>query len=211
MFRKDVSQRFGKIFCSMFAYSLFLHLKTMFTDPGSVPSDIQVLPTSRSSRCRYCNLTVPYGRIYHCKFCGRCISKMDHHCVFLNNCIGMRNHKIFMQYLIVTLIATGMSTWASGMSIIRNTLLKRCLIDRPFETIATGFGSMVLLYIFIVLNDQRFLLGDPITHFGSNPWTWALPTTSRWTNEEQMLGYTRPSFRGMGESTAMDDNNDDNT
>uniref|UniRef100_A0A3B3E0S5 Palmitoyltransferase n=1 Tax=Oryzias melastigma TaxID=30732 RepID=A0A3B3E0S5_ORYME len=49
-------------------------------------------------------LTQPM-RAKHCKTCGRCVRRFDHHCPWMENCVGEWNHRWFVVYLLVQLLA----------------------------------------------------------------------------------------------------------
>jgi len=92
------------IYCTLCALALACHVKTAFTDPGSVP--YQAVPTeeqgmtqSQFPLCSIC-LTFKPERCHHCRICDRCICGMDHHCPWMNNCIGSGNLKHFILFLI---------------------------------------------------------------------------------------------------------------
>lgn len=44
-------------------------------------------------------------RAKHCQTCKRCIRRFDHHCPWIENCVGERNHRWFVVYLMVQLLA----------------------------------------------------------------------------------------------------------
>uniref|UniRef100_A0A3B3E077 Palmitoyltransferase n=1 Tax=Oryzias melastigma TaxID=30732 RepID=A0A3B3E077_ORYME len=44
-------------------------------------------------------------RAKHCKTCGRCVRRFDHHCPWMENCVGEWNHRWFVVYLLVQLLA----------------------------------------------------------------------------------------------------------
>ena len=88
------------IFSVMLLWSFF---KTMYSDPGSVPTfwgfHLNDNETKRRRYCLICNVFKP-DRCHHCSTCNRCVLNMDHHCPWVNNCIGFWNRKFFLLLLI---------------------------------------------------------------------------------------------------------------
>jgi hypothetical protein len=96
--------------------TLVAHLKTVLTDPGSVPQKTATPehlheleqngiqhPNQVVYKCHECCSVKP-ERAHHCSVCKRCIRKMDHHCPWVNNCIGERNQKYFVLFTLYVAI-----------------------------------------------------------------------------------------------------------
>lgn len=51
---------------------------------------------------RFCKTCVVYKppRSHHCRYCGRCVLKMDHHCPWINNCVGHDNYGHFLRFIV---------------------------------------------------------------------------------------------------------------
>ncbi|KAI8366111.1 DHHC palmitoyltransferase-domain-containing protein [Radiomyces spectabilis] len=81
------------------------------TDPGRIPADWEppssLLITTKTNPsegitgprfCKSCNIHKP-PRAHHCRYCRRCVLKMDHHCPWINNCVGYANYGHFMRFV----------------------------------------------------------------------------------------------------------------
>lgn len=90
----------GVLFHLLASLALVSHLRTMLTDPGSVPLRNRPGPDTVSF-CSLCLSAIP-ERAYHCIVCGRCIRKNDHHCPWVNNCVGEDNQKYFLLFTLFT-------------------------------------------------------------------------------------------------------------
>ncbi|XP_034548578.1 probable palmitoyltransferase ZDHHC12 [Notolabrus celidotus] len=104
------------LFLLVVVLSVLLYFAVSLMDPGFVLSDTakgsteemeSMIPesaTPRLRRCGYCLLQQPM-RARHCQTCNRCVRRFDHHCPWLENCVGERNHRWFIVYLVVQLLA----------------------------------------------------------------------------------------------------------
>jgi hypothetical protein len=81
-------------------YSFFL----IVTMVGGIVLTLKEPPTVRSSRptieCMICG-RVPEESM-HCKYCNKCVPRLDHHCFYVNTCIASHNYSMY----IITLVST---------------------------------------------------------------------------------------------------------
>ncbi|KAJ7994060.1 hypothetical protein DPEC_G00262020 [Dallia pectoralis] len=113
------------VFSLLVLLSVMLYFTVSLMDPGFVLSDsakgsseefeemIPQNPISRLRRCGYCLLLQQPMRAKHCQTCKHCVRRFDHHCPWIDNCVGERNHRWFIIYLTVQLLAL---LWALQIS-----------------------------------------------------------------------------------------------
>ncbi|KAI1882452.1 hypothetical protein AGOR_G00250900 [Albula goreensis] len=111
------------LFVLLVLLSVLLYFAVSLMDPGFVLSDddseaklalsvsgeehqdmISQCKSLRQRRCSHCLLQQPM-RAKHCQTCQHCVHRYDHHCPWIENCVGERNHRWFVLYLGVQLLA----------------------------------------------------------------------------------------------------------
>lgn len=119
----------------------------LFSDPGSMQNEMQHFKGQHNCRetCQICGVVKPV-RAHHCKRCGFCYARMDHHCDGLGFCIALRNMKIFILFLlysIVMLVIYAVSSFA--MLFVQNSTSPYMLVFDIFAggTLAVLLGILV--------------------------------------------------------------------
>lgn len=198
--------------------ALTAHLKTMLSDPGSVPQCARPLPASRDAGmpetiCGRCDAYKP-PRSHHCRICGRCIVRMDHHCPWMNNCIGARNQKHFILFLtytwaqcvfILVLVVVRLSSCDASLYACFPGLVGRLTISIvTLSILALVFvSSMLYNQVYAILTgigtiDRMKRRTRHIHHmpleltdvFGDDPlYLWFFPINPTFHSEEAVLRY----------------------
>ncbi|KAI7896792.1 DHHC palmitoyltransferase-domain-containing protein, partial [Mucor mucedo] len=73
------------------------------TDPGKIPAYwVNKVASEGVTGPRFCKSCAVYKppRSHHCRYCKRCVLKMDHHCPWINNCVGHNNYGHFVRFII---------------------------------------------------------------------------------------------------------------
>ncbi|XP_043562567.1 palmitoyltransferase ZDHHC7 isoform X2 [Chiloscyllium plagiosum] len=149
----------GIVFNSLAVLALSSHLRTMLTDPGSVPKgnatkeymeSLQLKPGEVIYKCPKCCSIKP-ERAHHCSICKRCIRKMDHHCPWVNNCVGENNQKFFVLFTMYIALISVHALILCGFQFFF------CIREQWSE--CSGFSPpvTVILIIFLCLEGLLFL------------------------------------------------------
>ena len=112
-------------FNALFALAMICFVRTVYTDPGSIPDSWIVVHDAEGNDLmppvvaqysafevkedgsrRVCRKSKPSvfkpDRAHYCRVISRCVLKMDHFCPWINNCIGFFNHKFFVLFIFYT-------------------------------------------------------------------------------------------------------------
>lgn len=57
-------------------------------------------------------------RSRHCGVCHQCVERFDHHCPWINNCVGVKNHNVFISYLLLQYLLILISLGSTAYSIV---------------------------------------------------------------------------------------------
>ncbi|XP_073974079.1 palmitoyltransferase ZDHHC3 [Rhodnius prolixus] len=136
------------------------HLKTMLTDPGSVPKGnatkemIQHMGCREGQvifKCQKCCSIKP-ERAHHCSVCQRCIRKMDHHCPWVNNCVGEDNQKFFVLFTFYIACMSVHSLIMSGRQFVS------CIDSEWRDCSSYSPPTTVILLVFLVFEALLFAI-----------------------------------------------------
>lgn len=86
--------------------SLFCAIFAAIKNPGYLTKPkipfIQLLDKFDSTMlCPECEV-IRTARSRHCSICNQCVERFDHHCPWINNCVGVKNHYLFVFFLMFT-------------------------------------------------------------------------------------------------------------
>ncbi|XP_072164686.1 palmitoyltransferase ZDHHC6-like [Diadema setosum] len=82
------------------------YFHAVFLGPGFVPKGWRPENPEDEKSLQFCQPCGGYKapRAHHCRYCKRCVMKMDHHCPWINACCGHRNHAYFTKFLIFAVL-----------------------------------------------------------------------------------------------------------
>nr|XP_006640822.1 PREDICTED: probable palmitoyltransferase ZDHHC12 [Lepisosteus oculatus] len=162
------------LFVLLVLASVLLYFAVSLMDPGFVLSDSDatftlgvaeeqqemIPPVSkapRQRRCGFCLLQQPM-RAKHCQTCKRCVRRYDHHCPWIENCVGERNHRWFVLYLLVQLLALlwGVNLAWSGFSYAPTW--KTWLRQNGFLLAAFLVAAVFVLVVALLLGSHLYLV-----------------------------------------------------
>eukprot|EP01127_Copromyxa_protea_P023974 TRINITY_DN9242_c0_g1_i1.p1 TRINITY_DN9242_c0_g1~~TRINITY_DN9242_c0_g1_i1.p1 ORF type:complete len:283 (-),score=34.50 TRINITY_DN9242_c0_g1_i1:60-908(-) len=137
---------------------LISYLRTVFTDPGSVPLYVTAdgqdsLNHGNLKSCvkGSCAGTPKPERTHHCSTCGTCVLKMDHHCPWVNNCVGFRNYKFFCLFLMYVCVTSMLFVASALPNLLSADLEKAMAATDTFQVlimciVCTVFGLGLLCF-----------------------------------------------------------------
>ncbi|XP_056130955.1 palmitoyltransferase ZDHHC12-A [Lampris incognitus] len=192
------------LFSLLVLLSVMLYFSVSLMDPGFVLTDavkcptgsaeesevmILQLPVPRLRRCGFCLLQQPM-RAKHCRMCKHCVRRFDHHCPWIENCVGERNHRWFIVYLAVQLVAL---LWA--LQIALSGLTPSGSWERWFQLnwfLLAVLGVVGVFSIVVVL-----LLGCHLYLAAINCTTWEFMSRHRISYLRNCVEEENPFDRGM--------------
>ncbi|XP_068454966.1 palmitoyltransferase ZDHHC12-B-like [Clinocottus analis] len=157
------------LFFLLVMLSVLLYFAVSLMDPGFVLTDTvkgsneeleSMIPqslTPRLRRCGYCLLQQPM-RAKHCQTCKRCVRRFDHHCPWMENCVGERNHRWFMVYLLVQLLALLWALHAALSGLSPGVSWEPWLRANGFLLAALGVVGVFSAVVLVLLGCHLYLV-----------------------------------------------------
>ncbi|XP_049906851.1 palmitoyltransferase ZDHHC12-A isoform X2 [Epinephelus moara] len=157
------------LFFLVVVLSVLLYFAVSLMDPGFVLTDsvkgsdeemesmIPQSSTPRLRRCGYCLLQQPM-RAKHCQTCKRCVRRFDHHCPWIENCVGERNHRWFIVYLLVQLLALLWALHIALSGISPSITWELWFRVNGFLLAALAFVSIFSMVVLLLLGCHLYLV-----------------------------------------------------
>ncbi|XP_070761014.1 palmitoyltransferase ZDHHC12-B-like isoform X2 [Enoplosus armatus] len=193
------------LFFLLVVLSVLLYFAVSLMDPGFVLTDTvkgvaqgvqgsneemeSMIPQTsppRLRRCGYCLLQQPM-RAKHCQTCKRCVRRFDHHCPWIENCVGERNHRWFIVYLLVQLLAL---LWA--LHIALSGISPSVTWELWFRANLAALGVVCVFSVVVVL-----LLGCHLYLVSINSTTWEFMSRHRISYLKNCGDEENPFDRGV--------------
>ncbi|KAF6202297.1 hypothetical protein GE061_004695 [Apolygus lucorum] len=189
----------GSLFFFFGVLAIMSHLKTMLTDPGSVPKGnatkemIQQMGCREGQvifKCQKCCSIKP-ERAHHCSVCQRCIRKMDHHCPWVNNCVGEDNQKFFVLFTFYIACMSVHSLLMSGKQFFT-------CIDAEWRDCSTySPPTTVILLVFLVFEALLFAIFTAAMLFSQLQAIWNDKTGIEQLKKEEARWAKRSRWKSM--------------
>ncbi|CAH0482591.1 unnamed protein product [Peronospora belbahrii] len=197
------------IFHFVFGCMMVAYYKVVFTDPGYVtPLVVQYIQDATQDAmeeggikrqpimdlCRRCNLLKPF-RAHHCRFCDRCVLRMDHHCPWVANCVGEGNYKFFFHFIMYAFFILSMCVRALAGPFLAAFFSENApRVAAEFSVIAVvGFvlGGALAISLLVLIAFHLYLLFHGATTIEFHQYGRAFPFNQGWRkNVHAVLGNT---------------------
>nr|XP_020450736.1 probable palmitoyltransferase ZDHHC12 isoform X2 [Monopterus albus] len=191
------------LFFLLVVLSVLLYFSVSLMDPGFILTDTAkgvhgsdeemevIIPqssTPRLRRCGYC-LLQPM-RAKHCQTCKHCVRRFDHHCPWIENCVGERNHRWFIVYLVVQLLALLWALHAALSGISSSDTWELWFKMNGFLLAALGVVGVFSAVVLLLLGCHLYLVSINCT-------TWEFMSRHRISYLKNCENEENPFDRGV--------------
>ncbi|KAG9471569.1 hypothetical protein GDO78_014258 [Eleutherodactylus coqui] len=187
------------LFVTLVTCSTALYYGVSLMDPGYVLTDCdekeeqettsQNPGAVRMRRCGYCLLKQPM-RARHCKSCQRCVRRYDHHCPWIENCVGEKNHRVFILYLALQLLALLWAVRIAWSGFYAAVTWSEWLLANILLLVAFMVIGVCTVVVILLLVSHLYLISCNVT-------TWEFMSHHRISYLKQCDSDTSPFDRGI--------------
>ncbi|KXN70929.1 zf-DHHC-domain-containing protein [Conidiobolus coronatus NRRL 28638] len=106
--------------------------------------------------CTTCKWNRP-PRTKHCKLCNRCHLMMDHHCIWIDNCVASSNHKYFLLYLIIMIVASVYGSFLFYRILSKDFNKIKLSSEVRYTNVITGEVKTMETWIMVIMVLQKHI------------------------------------------------------